>query len=85
MLVLEGEAGAGKTTLFRTAVDHARGEGIRVLQARPSRAESDLSFAALGDLLEGVLEEVGEELPQPQLNALRAALLLEPPGETERR
>ena len=83
VLVLEGEAGAGKTTLFRTAVELARGEGIRVLQARPSRAEADLSFAGLGDLLDGVLEEVGEELPAPQLNALRAALLLAPASEME--
>jgi DNA-binding CsgD family transcriptional regulator len=84
VLVLEGEAGAGKTTLFRTGVGRAHEEGIRVLQARPSRAESELSFAGLGDLLDGVLEEVGEELPEVQLNALLAALLvLEPPGEVE--
>ena len=81
VLVLEGEPGAGKTTLFRAAIDIACEEGIRVLQARPSRAEAELSFAGLGDLLDGVLDEVGAELPEPQLRALRAALSLEPPGE----
>jgi Cdc6-like AAA superfamily ATPase len=62
-LVLEGEPGTGKTTLFEAGVDRAREEGIRVLQARPSRAEADLSFAGLGDLLDGVLDEIESELP----------------------
>ena len=52
---------------------------MRVLEARPSRAEMDLSFAGLGDLLAGVLQEVEAELPEPQLRALRGALLLSSP------
>jgi DNA-binding CsgD family transcriptional regulator len=83
VLVLEGEPGAGKTTLFSAAVDAARQEGLRVLQARPSRAEAELSFAGLGDLLEGVLGQVEHGLPEPQRQALRAALHLEPPGHGE--
>jgi DNA-binding CsgD family transcriptional regulator/tetratricopeptide (TPR) repeat protein len=81
VLVLEGPPGVGKTTLFKAAVAAASRDGLRVLEARPSRAEMDLSFAGLGDLLAGVLEEVEAELPEPQLRALRVALSLEPPGE----
>ncbi len=51
-----------------------------VLAARPTQAEAALSFAALGDVLEGVLDEVLEELPQPQRRALEAALLLRDPS-----
>ena len=75
-LLIEGDAGIGKTTLWRAGIEAARGRS-RVLAARPTQAESTLSFAALGDLLEGVLGEVLEPLPAPQRQALRAALLLE--------
>jgi DNA-binding CsgD family transcriptional regulator len=74
-LVLEGEPGIGKTTLWSAAVDAARAEGRRVLQARPAEAERELSFSALGDLLEPVLSHV-EDLPPPRRRALRVALLL---------
>jgi DNA-binding CsgD family transcriptional regulator len=81
VLVLEGNAGAGKTTLFRAGLEIAREQGARVLHAGPTRAESELSFAGLGDLVGDWLDEV--ELPEPQLRALQAALLLEPPPEEE--
>ena len=34
-LVLEGEAGMGKTTLWRAAVEHAEGLGLTVLRRTP--------------------------------------------------
>ena len=76
-LVLEGEAGMGKTTLWRAGLDEARGHGLRVLQALPAESEATLSFSALGDLLDGVLEEALVPLPGGQRSALSGALVLE--------
>jgi DNA-binding CsgD family transcriptional regulator len=76
MLVLEGDPGIGKTTLWNAGVLRARELGSRVLQARPAAAEQQLSFAALGDLLCDAHDEIGF-LPAPQRRALRIALLLE--------
>src|SRR4051812_4138768 len=69
-LLLEGDAGIGKTTLLRDALDHA-GER-RVLACRPAPAETRLAFAALADLLDGVDLS---PLPAPQRRALEVALL----------
>ncbi len=80
-LLLEGEAGIGKTTLWEEAVAAARRSGFRVLACRPGGTETQLSYAALGDLLEEALDEVLPELPSPQRRALEAALLLEEPEE----
>ena len=75
-LLLEGEAGIGKTTLWRAGVERAHELGFRVLESRPAAPERELSFAALGDLLSGTHDEIGD-LPAPQRRALRVALLLE--------
>jgi DNA-binding CsgD family transcriptional regulator len=80
-LVLQGGPGIGKTTIWQAGVVAARERSCHVLASRPAGAEAQLSFAALGDLLEGVLEETLSELPQPQRRALEVALLLEEPGE----
>jgi DNA-binding CsgD family transcriptional regulator len=77
-LLLEGEAGVGKTTLWLAGVEAATRQGRRVLQARPAEAEVRLSFAGLGDLLEDALGDAVEELSAPQAEALKVALLLEP-------
>jgi tetratricopeptide (TPR) repeat protein len=77
-LVVEGEAGIGKTTLWRAGVDEARELSALVLTATPAEAETKLSFAALGDLLEGVLDAL-PELPGPQRRALEVALVLREP------
>jgi len=76
-LLLEGEPGIGKTTLWRAAVASARERGYCVLACRPAGGEVQLSFAALGDLLDDELPEVLIELPVPQRRALEVALLLE--------
>src|SRR5919204_996574 len=75
-LLVEGEAGIGKTALWRAATEAARERGLRVLRARPSEAERTLSFAALADLL-GDAHEVIEQLPAVQRRPLAVALLLE--------
>ncbi|HET7744430.1 MAG TPA: AAA family ATPase [Gaiellaceae bacterium] len=85
-IVLEGEPGVGKTTLWIAGVGEAESLGHRVLQARPGAAEEQLSFSALGDLLHGALDETLAVLPPPQRHALSRALLIEdapnlPPDE----
>jgi DNA-binding CsgD family transcriptional regulator len=75
-LVLVGEAGIGKTTLWLAGVQAARAEGARVLLARPAAAERDLAYAGLGDLLEDVVGQVLPALPAPRRRALEVALLL---------
>jgi len=80
-LLIEGEAGIGKTILCREAVRLAADRGDRVLSASPTESEKQLPFAALGDLLSGAVPEALTELPTPQRSALAAALLLEEPSE----
>ena len=77
LLVLEGEAGIGKTTLWRHGVELAGERGYRVLSCSGSSSEAQLSFVALGDLLGDALQEVLPALPSPQSKALAVALLLE--------
>jgi len=79
-LLLSGEAGIGKTSLWKAAVDQASGLGFRVLACRPTEVETQLSFAALVDLLDGVADDVLPQLPEPQRQALGAALLRLSPG-----
>src|SRR5438093_7675337 len=49
-LLLVGEAGIGKTTIWSAVVDEAADRGYAVLAARPSEAEADLPFAVLTDV-----------------------------------
>jgi DNA-binding CsgD family transcriptional regulator len=74
-LVLEGQAGAGKTTLWREAVARAEARGCLVLRSRAAESEATLSFAGLADLLGPVLDGVLPALPPPQRRALEVALL----------
>lgn len=78
-LVLEGDAGIGKTELWQAAVAGARVRGYGVLEARPAEAERGLSFTGLADLLAAASDEIAE-LPPPQRRSLSVALLLEEPG-----
>ena len=76
-LVLEGEAGIGKSTLWLAGVEGARERGFRVLVSRPAEEEQGLSHAGLGDLFENVLERVLPALPAPRRHALEVALLVD--------
>jgi DNA-binding CsgD family transcriptional regulator len=76
-LVLDGEAGIGKTTLFDAALAAAREQSYAVFSCNPVGAETAFSFAALADLLDPVLPEGLGRLPLPQRRALSAALLME--------
>ncbi|MCW2663012.1 MAG: ATP-dependent transcriptional regulator [Mycobacterium sp.] len=74
-LVIEGEPGIGKTTLWLDAVDRARERGFRVLTSRAAAAESVLAYTALADLLTDVDDAIWADLPGPQQQGLDAALL----------
>jgi len=80
-LLLEGEAGIGKTTLWEAALGDVGERFAHVASARPAEAERGLSFTALGDLLRDHFDSVRSDLPAPQRQALEVALLLEPGGE----
>ena len=77
-LLLEGELGVGKTALWREAVARSP---YRVLSCRPVEAETQLAYAALGDLLAELADEELAALPGPQRHALEVALLRAEPGE----
>ena len=79
-LVLEGEAGIGKTTVWRELIAGADGRGYRVLSCQPAASEVTLSFAGLADLLSDLDASVLECLPLPQRHALEVALLQAAPG-----
>ena len=85
-LVLEGEAGIGKTTLWLHAVEQAAARSYTVISSRPAESDEQLSFAGLADLLGGVLDRVLARLPPPQRSALEVAMLLadEPERAPER-
>src|SRR6266513_2237242 len=80
-VVVRGEAGIGKSALL----DHARAgaTGFAVLTARGLQAESELPFAALADLIRPALASI-DALPERQAAALRGALALGPPVESDR-
>jgi hypothetical protein len=75
-IVVSGEAGIGKTTLWLAGIDAGVAGGYRVLSARASEAETALSFAGLTDLLGKAVDDVLTEVPPVQERALRGALLL---------
>jgi len=79
-LVLEGEAGIGKSTLWLAGVEHARSCGLRVLVSRPAEAERGEAHVGLGDLFDDTLDEVAPTLSAPRRRALGAALLREEPS-----
>src|SRR5829696_5165892 len=76
-LLLEGEAGIGKSTLWRAGVDAARIRGMLVLLSQPAEVERGLAHAGLGDLFENTLEGVLPALSAPRRRALEVALLVE--------
>ena len=80
-LALWGEAGIGKSTVWRAGVDEARERGYDVLMSRPAAGEVRLSYGGLTDLLANVSEAVFDALPAPQRRALNAALLIDDADE----
>ncbi|HEX9174597.1 MAG TPA: AAA family ATPase [Mycobacterium sp.] len=78
VLVIQGEAGSGKTALLDHVAAHAK--GFEVLRCAGVESEAELPFAALQFLLRDVLDRL-DTLPEPQAAALRAAFgLAQAPG-----
>ncbi len=76
-LLIEGEAGIGKTTVWLEAVHAGHARGFQVLELRLSESEAQLSYVGLADLLDGVFDATRAALPNVQERALAAALLRE--------
>ena len=76
-LVLEGEPGIGKSTLWLAAVMSARERGLLVLSSRPAEAERGLAHVGLGDLFADVMADVASLISTPRRRALEIALLRE--------
>ena len=74
-VVLSGDAGIGKTTLWRALVDEARERGLAVLATIGAEAEAQLSLAGARDLVAAGLDDVAADLPAPQRRILRVLLL----------
>jgi DNA-binding CsgD family transcriptional regulator len=74
-LVIRGEPGIGKSTIWHAAVDRAARSSYTVLSCRPSPAETNLPYAGLGDLFAAIDDDVMQALPTPQRRALGVALL----------
>ena len=84
-IVIDGEAGIGKSTLLGSLTDSARARGLPVLECRPSRSETDLSYVGLTDLLAGLDHGVFQTLPGPQARVIRTILRREEPeGQFDR-
>jgi DNA-binding CsgD family transcriptional regulator/DNA polymerase III delta prime subunit len=80
-LLLTGEPGIGKTTLWEAGVEAARGRGERILSTRQNEAEAQFSFAGLADLLADVDTQELIGVPAPQRSALEIALLRAEPTD----
>src|SRR5688572_6371636 len=75
LLLLEGAAGIGKTTVWREVSRRAEERGFRVLSCRPAEAEAKLAMSAVADLFEPVADGALAVLPEPQRRAFEVALL----------
>ena len=74
-LIVRGEPGIGKTTIWNEARARAAAADFAILSCRPGPADAELPYAGLGDLFADVPDEVMAELPPPQRRALDVALL----------
>lgn len=74
-LVVEGDAGAGKTTLWLAGISAARERAFQVLTARAGQAETTLAYAVVADLIGDIPSEVFTGLPDVQRLAIDRVLL----------
>lgn len=83
VLVLRGDPGIGKSALLDHAARTAADAGVRVIRGTGVASEAQIPFAGLHLLLRPALHRL-QELPEPQLNALRGAFGLAPAGPGDR-
>ena len=83
VLLIDGDPGIGKTTVWGATTEQARDLGYRVLSCRPAQGEISMPFVSLGDLLEPALDgDQAGMLPPAQRLALEAALVRVHPQES---
>ena len=81
ILRIDGEAGIGKTSLFRYTIELAHLGGSTVLECSPTHAEAAMSYVGLTDMLRDVPDSAFEALPAPQRHSLEVATLRTAPSE----
>lgn len=79
-LLLEGEAGIGKTTLWLAALQQARDNGFTVMSARAWEAESKLAYGMVADLLADIDVDALASLPTVQRVAVDRVLMRDDAG-----
>ncbi len=77
LVVVEGQAGVGKTQLLRAAGEHGEAAGLRVLRARGSELDRTFAFGVVRQLLE---REVADEPDLLTGGAEPAAAVFAPPS-----
>ena len=78
-LVLEGEAGIGKSTIWQASVTAARERSLAVISSRPAETERTLPNLVLGDLFADTAPDLLAALPGPRRRAFESVLLREEP------
>ncbi len=82
LLLLEGDAGIGKTTLVEYGRNAAAELGWHILSTAPVETEMPLAYAGLADLLETIPRALIDALPLPQRDALyQAVFQIEPSSQ----
>ena len=72
-LVLQGDAGIGKSALLTVAAEHAQRAGVRVLRTGAAEPEQYLPFAGLHQIVHPIRGGI-DALAPPQRDALRGAM-----------
>jgi DNA-binding CsgD family transcriptional regulator len=75
-LVIDGEAGIGKSTLLRVTADRATADGCRLLSCSGFQSQTEVGFAGIHELIHPLLGHAAE-LPRRQHSALMTAFGLE--------
>src|SRR5260370_14845284 len=70
-IAIAGEAGAGKSALWRFGVQEAERAGLCVLTCRTCAAEATAAFTRLDDLLRPHWERIAAALPPPPARLVR--------------
>jgi hypothetical protein len=66
LLVIQGQAGIGKTSIWSEATSRASQAGWQVLSCRPGASDAALAYVGLTDLLSVIPDDGLRMLPEPQ-------------------
>ena len=81
-VVIRGDPGIGKSSIWQAAVAELADRSWNVLKCRPTESEIQLSFSALGDLVDGLDADALQTLPPPQQRAIESILLRVDPEDS---